>query len=153
MLLDGAQHSRLELLPFAACLGDRKEVRAKEDAGNARDGKEAFGERRLGSGFRVAHVERAACQHRPSGQELEGRRIGGRFSLDEHGSRSLTARADGRGYPPASPANKVAAHRKRSRPPSSPMRRIALRPYDMESRSSSLRLPGTMATGTGNSPA
>jgi hypothetical protein len=99
VLHDGAQDGGLELLPFAVGLGDGDEVGAEEDAGHALDPEQALGQRRLGGGVLVAQVERAGGEHRPSGQEFEGGRVGGRLGLDEHGwllrRRGLRDRAAG----------------------------------------------------------
>src|SRR5262245_7230837 len=84
MLHDGAEDRGLELLPFARRLSDGDEVGAEENAGDAGDAEQALGERRLSGRVLVAHVERAAGEHRPSGQELEGGRIRGWLGLDEH---------------------------------------------------------------------
>ncbi len=52
---------------------------------DVRDVEQALGQRRLrAAASRSRHVERAVVQHGPAGQELQGRRIGRRFGLDEH---------------------------------------------------------------------
>ena len=63
MLHDGAENRRLELLPFASGLGNRDEVRAEKHAGTpAIPNSRAAAQ--LGGSVPVAHVERAAGQHR-----------------------------------------------------------------------------------------
>ena len=74
----------LSWLPLAVVLGHRNEVGGEEHAADAGQLHQRLGERRaLGFG-RVARLERAGFEHRAAGQELEGRRVGRRFGLDEH---------------------------------------------------------------------
>src|SRR3954447_21115386 len=86
MLHDGAKDRGLELLPFAAGLGDRDEVGAEKDAAHPWNREQPLSERRLSGAILVADVERTVWQHGPARQELQGGRIGGRLGLDEHGS-------------------------------------------------------------------
>src|SRR3984957_6413023 len=84
VLHDGAEDRRLDVLPLAVRLGHGDEVAAEKHAGHAGQREQPLGERRLRRLRRIGDVEHALAQHRPSRQELEGRRIGGRLGLDEH---------------------------------------------------------------------
>ena len=84
VLHDGAEDRRLDLLPVAVALGDGDEVGAEEDASDIRNFEQCRGQRRLRGGGLVGHVEGAGFEHRPPGQELQRRRIGRGFGLNEH---------------------------------------------------------------------
>src|SRR5436190_14716933 len=148
MLHARAVHCWLELLSFAAGLGHGNEVGAEEHPGDALDRDQALCERRLGGRFRVAHVQRAACQHRPLRQELESCRIGRRLCLNKH-DKLLASRRIGTNAGRYPIARGGAAGEKFKLAGGAGETNL----YDIVSRSSSLRLPGTIATGIGNSPA
>ena len=87
MLHDGAEHRRLDVRPLARRLGDGDEIAAEEHAGDAGNGKQALGERRGMRLAGVAVIGGAVAEDDAAGQELQGRRIGRGFGLDEHGFR------------------------------------------------------------------
>ena len=84
VLHDGAEDGGLELRPFAVGLGDGDEVGAEEHAVDALDGEQPLRQRRFRGVGGLAQVERAGFEHGLPGQELQGRRIGRGFGLDEH---------------------------------------------------------------------
>ena len=85
-LCDNAEHCGPQVLPLAVGLGHRNEVIGEEYASDARQLHERLGERRALGRLEVARLERALLHHRAPGQEFEGRGIGGRFGLNEHGA-------------------------------------------------------------------
>src|SRR5262249_11791816 len=174
VLHDDAKDRGLELLPFAVGLGDGDEIGAEKYPGDPCDLEQAFGQRRLRGRFLVAHVERAARQHGPSRQEFERCRIRGRLGLDEHGLLLIIAQDQEatigslayfnrwRRAVEVSTCRVRAGRRATARWGTRP--RLSLCPrtsrraergadHDMASSSSSLRWPGTIATGMGKSPA
>ena len=64
MLHDGAEDRGLELLPFAAGLGDRDEVGAEEDTAHPWNREQPLREWRLGGALLVTDVKRTVRQHR-----------------------------------------------------------------------------------------
>src|SRR6266699_2790072 len=162
MLHDGAEDCRLEALPFACGLGHGDEIAAEKHAADAWDVEQPFGKRRLHSVFRIRHVEGTVGEHGPAGQELQRRRVGRRFGLDEHGFLSLVdAGAKARA---ADLLVLIGGLRRKVNAPFPPRKArvgaegagagsFAHLTHDIASRSSSLRCPGTIATGIGNVPA
>src|SRR6266516_4364938 len=162
MLHDGAADCRLEVLPFACGLGHGDEIAAEKHAADAWDVEQPFGKRRLRSVFRIRHVEGTVGEHGPAGQELQRRRVGRRFGLDEHGFLSLVdAGAKARA---ADLLALIGGLRRKVNAPFPPRKAwvgaegagvgsFAHLTHDIASRSSSLRCPGTIATGIGNVPA
>src|SRR5262249_10415849 len=138
-----------ELLPLALRLGDGDEVRPEKDAAYAVDPEQSLGERRLRRAFGIAYVERSVRQHGPARQEFERRRIRCRFGLNDHGQLRGRRSGDGRWFAPwRGIAILIGGAGYRKFKGLEVMAR-----YDMVSRSASLRWPGTMPIGIGNSPA
>src|SRR5215470_10535820 len=135
------------MLPVAAVLGYRDEVGAVEYAGDAGHGEQFFGQRRAVGGFAARKLHGAAIEHEAAGDEFQGRGIGCRFSLNEHGFlRSRQFKADDLG---ACLTDSVAKSTIKGR--KGAVRRPH-EPYDNASISASLRSPGTSTTGIGNEP-
>ena len=80
-----AQNGRTQMLPFAFGLGHGNEVVGEKDAAHPRQFHERLGERRALGLAQITRLERALVHHHASGQEFEGRGIGGHFGLNEHG--------------------------------------------------------------------
>ncbi len=160
MLHDRAEDRGLEVLPLVFALGDGDEVVAEEHADHARYGEEALRQGRALAAAGLARIERARLHDHAAWKKLQGGGVGRGFGLDEHGGGSH--RAVRRVYGSAERrAENRSARRNRSRTvesrcgvarapiKSAAAQTLAVQPANA-SMSSSVRLPGTITTGTGN---
>ena len=84
---DRAEDDRLEVRPVAFGLGDGDEIGAEKDAADIGEREEALGERRIAGFLGAAELGGAGAEDLAAGEELQARRIGRGFCLDEHDGR------------------------------------------------------------------
>ena len=85
VLHDYTEDHGFQHLPIGVVgLGDRDEVAAEEDPGDALDLKQSPRQRRTFRRFDIAEVRSPRRHHRLSGQKFQCRRVRGPLGLDEH---------------------------------------------------------------------